>query len=624
MTSLRHKLLLGFGGLLLILAAVSSLTMVVLTRYSRTLERVFRENYDSAVYCDGMKLHLDQLDARAQRLLWDETADLRPAALAVEMNPFESDLHNQLGNCTLPGETQLTQHIADVWQTYRGDFATFVGASPDQRRALYRNALQPRFTELRSTAQRIADMNMRNMVSVDGQVKRTMIDVRNALLVLVAAGAALAALLVGTVAVSLHKPIQALTRSARQIESGDLDLNLNVHSNDEMGQLAEAFNAMASRLREFRRLDNQRLLRTQQTTQLAIDSLPDAVIVLGPHAEVEIANLTARTHFHINPGEPLTAAELPWLDRLYEKVRRDRTPVDPQGYKTAVQLFDDGRERFLLPHAVPMFDDARTLIGVTVILVDVTRLRQADELKSGLVSMVSHELRTPLTSIRMAVGLATSGKLGAPPPRMAQVLAAARDDAERLYRIIENLLSMSRIEAGEARFQFAPMSPEEIVVGAVEPLRSALDDHGVKLKVDVAPDLPDVRADASCIGLALTNLLTNAMKFSPRDGDVTLSVARDGDTDALAFRVTDTGPGVPPEFANRIFEKFFRIPRPGGPTGAGLGLSIAKEIVVAHHGRIGVEPAPNGATGSTFYFTLPVATAPAPLTADLSKSTTAT
>ena len=122
------------------------------------------------------------------------------------------------------------------------------------------------------------------------------------LLVLVIAGTVAAAVVVGAAGASILRPLAALTSSAREIESGNLDLILPVRSRDEIGVLSEAFNAMAAQLREFRRIDHDRLVRTQQTTQLAIDSLPDAVFIIGPDAKIEISNRTAREHFGIEPG----------------------------------------------------------------------------------------------------------------------------------------------------------------------------------------------------------------------------------------------------------------------------------------------------------------------------------
>jgi len=600
MRSLRAKLIIGFGGLLGIVLVVSLVSVVVLTSYSRALERVFRENYDSAVYCNQMRESLDELNTRAQRQIWDEAADGHPIDPAAQLHRFQTNLDRQLANCTLPGELDLTRHLASLWQDYQSAYRQF-DAAGDGGRELYREGLLPRYQELKRVAQQVADMNMSNMVSVDGQVKRTLLGVRRALLILVLIGTALAASLVGTVAATILRPLRLLTRSARQIETGNLDMSVPVRSTDEIGQLMEAFNAMASRLREFRRLDSDRLARTQQTTQLAIDSLHDAVVVVGPQGQVELANRAAQVHFNIAPGARVADLGLRWLNAVVDDVWRTADAVEPRGYESAVQLFENGQEKFLLPRAVPMLDREGKTIGVTVILVDVTRLRHADEVKSGLVSTVSHELRTPLTAFRMAVSLLDQEKFGTLSPHQKKLVKAACGESERLFQIVENVLNISRIESGRAQFEFRRAAPADILHAATEPLRAGFAEKRVRLEINAAAGISDVVADATFIGYALNNLLTNALKFTPPGGTVEAGVEqRDGD---VAFVVADTGPGIPPQHAGRVFEKFFRIPRSDGPAGVGLGLAIAKDIVDAHGGRISFQNRPSG--GSIFRFTLP-------------------
>lgn len=252
---------------------------------------------------------------------------------------------------------------------------------------------------------------------------------------------------------------------------------------------------------------------------------------------------------------------------------------------------------------MPVLGQGGETIGVTVVLVDVTRLRHSDELKSGLLSTVSHELRTPLTSIRMALALLTGDKLGSVSPAQQKLLTAARQDSERLYRIIENLLNISRIEAGRSSVNPQRIPAGDMIAGALDPLRQGFSEKGLLLSVDVPPDLPDVLADPASIGFALTNLLTNALKFTPPGGDV--RVGAEADEAQVRFFVSDTGPGIPPEYAGRVFDKFFRLPREKAQTGAGLGLTIAREIVEAHHGTIAFAPRAGG--GATFSFTLPIA-----------------
>ena len=599
MTSLRNRLWLGFGSLLLILLVVSALSMIVFTRYSRALERVFRENYDSAIYCDAMKESLDQLNTRAQRMLWKGPAVQATDFAGPELR-FEDNLGSQLNNCTLPGELEATRNIAQLWVDYRDHYHQF-NSTLRGRTDLYENELLPRYDELKQVAQHVADMNMSNMISVDGQVKRTLVTVRNSLLILVITGTALATIVVWTAGVSILRPLRDFTRSAREIGEGNLDVYLSNTSTDEIGKLTEAFNCMISRLREFKRIDHDRIHRSEQTTQLAIDSLPDAVFVIGPGDTIAIANEAARSYFGVEPGRTVQSLGLNWLGPLYEEVKSRRQPVEPHGYKSAIQLFVDGKERFLLPRAVPMLSPDKRQIGVTAILVDVTQLRKVDEAKSSLVSTVSHELRTPLTSQQLLLGLLITSLGQILPPSKMKMLQTAKRDSDRLYQTIDELLSLSRMESGRAQFRFRAMSPREIIGSAVEPLRQLFADKGIELTIEPADDLPPVNADPVSIQSVMTNLLSNALKFTPSGGKVIVWSEQNGQS--VSFNVKDTGPGIPAEFRAQIFQKFFRVPSSNGPSGAGLGLSIAKNIIEAHNGQIDFDCPPTG--GTIFRFQIP-------------------
>jgi signal transduction histidine kinase len=602
LTGLRTKLWFGFGGLLGILLVVSATSVVVLTRYSGTLEQLYHENYDSVRYCDAMKQSLDHLNIQAMNLMWRGI----PASRQPDEHRFSENLSFELGNTTLPGEADRARELLAEWKRYAQIWNRFETSGAD-RQALYQSDLLPGFQTLKDLIQQISDMNMANIMSFDGQVKQTLTETRDAVLILVLAGTVISSAFVGGIGASILRSVRSLTSSARQIEGGNLDLTVEVNSRDEIGQLAEAFNSMADKLREFRKSDHDRLLRTQLTTQLAIDSLPDAVFVIGPQGNIDISNRTAERHFGIAPGVTVASLNLSWLTALHARMLVDHHAFEPEGYRGAIQLFENQTERFLLPRAVPMLSSQGTLLGITVILVDVTRLRHADELKSGLVSTVSHELRTPLTSIRMGVLMLSEEKIGPLTPRQRRSLDAVRNDSDRLHRIIENLLSMGRIEAGGQRFQTRPMSAEEIVALATESLRVGFAEKVVRLSISIAPHLAPVSADPSCIELALGNLVSNALKFSPSGSEVCLTVH--AESDALAFEVKDNGPGIPAEHQSRIFERFFRVPSKEGPGGAGLGLAISKEIVEADGGRIWFE---SDNRGSTFGFTLPFMSPDAP------------
>jgi NtrC-family two-component system sensor histidine kinase KinB len=603
MRNLRAKLWMGFGGMLAILTVVSVLGIVVITLYSKAIDRVLWENYRSVVYGQKMLEALDQLTDDAQSLAFGRMAqdDAFVGRQHAARDEFDTNLDLEHHNITLPGEQQAADHASDTWAAYLKQLDTFFAPdiSQAERQTRYEALLQRR-NEVKPAAQRIIDMNLENMVSVDGQAKTWASWSKTALYLFLASGLMLSILLIALAGRWILQPLRTFTQSVREIEAGNLNLVVPVKSKDEVGQLAEAFNSMAAKLRAFRETDQAKLLRTQQTTQLAIDSLPDAVAVINPEGIIELANGTALRLFNLKPERSVYDFNLGWLVELYRTVRDQQRSYEPQGYQNALQVFDNGTEKFFLPQGVPIKDAAGRLVGVTLVLIDVTRLRQIDEIKSSLVSTVSHELRTPLTSIRLANHLLLSDRIGTLSPKQTEVVMESRDNADRLQKIIENLLDMSRIEAGSAAIDVAPYRPHELATEAADQVRSVAQDKGIELRVDVPLELPRVRADRARVHHVLLNLLNNAIRYTPAGGQISIGAApEDG---VVEFRVKDTGQGISKQYQPRIFERFFRAPGQASG-GVGLGLAIAKEIVLAHGGKIQVDS--QVGKGTTFRFTLP-------------------
>ena len=417
------------------------------------------------------------------------------------------------------------------------------------------------------------------------------------------AGSALAVVFTLLVARSILRPLATVIRSIREIEGGNLDLVVQVRSNDEIRQLAEAFNSMAAKLREYRRTNRAKLIRTQQTTQLAVNSLPDAVAVTSPDGTIELSNNAAERLFGIRPAANIVAVGDRRLVEVFREVVNTERASAVRGYESAIEVYDAGGQlRFFLPHAVPISDgDSDVIIGVTLVLADVTNLRRLDEMKSGLLSVVSHELKTPLTSIRMAVHLLLEERVGALTGKQVELLTAAREDSDRLDKIIAGLLDMGRMESGRADLEFKSEYPEQLINAALAPLRTEFADKGIAVNVHVPVDTPAVLIDPARASHVFSNLLTNAIKYTAPGGTVSITAAAEGD-DWVRFAVADTGVGIPAEHMPRVFDRFFRVPGRKGATGAGLGLAIAKEIVQAHGGSIDVQS--HDGEGTRFSFTL--------------------
>lgn len=224
-------------------------------------------------------------------------------------------------------------------------------------------------------------------------------------------------------------------------------------------------------------------------------------------------------------------------------------------------------------------------------------------MKSDFIATLSHEFRTPVTSITMSVDLLAQGPLGPLTERQRELLVSAKEDCERLTKLARELLQLSKLESGALALQQEELSVRAVADFALRPLLLQFRERGIELRNDVPADLPTVLGDEQQLSWVITNLATNALKYTDAGGTVRVTARRAGGEILVA--VEDTGQGIAPEHLERIFDKFVQLPRPGGgsPGGVGLGLAIAKEIVAAAGGRIWAESTPG--RGSTFSFTLP-------------------
>ena len=600
--NLKIKLMIAFGGLLAILLAVGMMSIRTVNESSMAIERIFRENYDSVAAGQKMKEAIERLDRIAEISLWEN----RPASQHESesaLREFEKGLTFQMRNATLIGEQKVNEQLAELWKAYGQEFENFVKLSDAGTSGynIYHNQLLPRSQEVRNSIQAIIEMNLNNMVSVDGQARRRAIKTGRTMLILVFSGVVLAVIFVAVVGPAILLPIESLTRSVREIQKGNLDLVVHVHSRDEIGQLAEAFNEMVTSLREFRRSNRSRFLRTQRSTQLALNSLPDAVAICSPDGKIELANDAAQRLFGLKPESTVASAGNEKITSLFNRLCQEARPIQPKGYDSAIQIFQKGEERFFLPEAIPILNERGHLVGATLLLSDVTGLRRIDEMKSGLISTVSHELKTPLTSVRLAIHVLLSEKLGTLEPKQIEILSVARKDSDRLFNIIENLLDISRMESGRSEIQLRPVAVEQLLLQTTDEMRAAFLDAGITLDIDVSGDVQPVLADPSRLQHVFDNLLGNALKYTPSGGKVTITAVPDtggpGDTHdggmidggMVRFCVEDTGPGIPEAHLPHVFEKFFRVPGQDQQGESGLGLAITKEIVEAHGGHIEVK-----------------------------------
>ncbi|HWN68507.1 MAG TPA: ATP-binding protein [Haliangium sp.] len=610
--TLRSKLLLAHAPLVLALVLMGLIASGVTASLGRSSENILEHNYRSALAAQRMKESLERINSGALFIVAGEGAGQSARGvegIELHQQQFETELRVQEENITEPGEREATQRLRALWTAYQEAFARLRARPAEQARATYFGELLPIFEQVRAASDEILALNQDAMVRKSDEAERAASRFNKLVVGFTAAGCILALLVSTILTTRLLRPLGVLSQTARRLGEGDLAARARVAGSDEIARLSRELNTMADRLAQYRKSSLGELLEAQQASQAAIDSLPDPVLVLGNDGALRHVNLAAESLLKVDldrgDREALFGLD-PAVREVVERVRQHvvggKGAYAPRSLEEAFRLSTPDGDRYLLPRATPVYAEGGAVAGTTIVLQDVTRLQRFDELKNDLVATVAHEFRTPLTSLQMAIHLCVEQLVGPLTEKQAELLYTAREDCDRLQSILDELLDLSRIQAGRVELHREPLEIEAVVERALDAHRHVAAERGVELRSEVLPGTGHVLADGERLQLVLSNLLTNAIRHSPEQG--TVSVRASASADRARFEVTDQGAGIPREYHQAIFDKFFRMP--DAPSGtAGLGLFITRELVAAHGGDIGVISEPGH--GSTFWFTLPLA-----------------
>lgn len=414
---------------------------------------------------------------------------------------------------------------------------------------------------------------------------------------------------------TILRPLAAVAGTARRLADGDYDAPLPPARGDEIGTLVDAFVEMRAAVQEraAEAAAAHRQVRGAHSELLAVlNTAPSGLLVMNPDGSVRLQNRAA-AHV-LGPAPDADAARRAYWQSFTvrnaagERIRlRDLPPVRAlAGAEIVGEELDierpDGRRTEILLGAAPLRDEGGQIIGAVAGFQDITRLRELDRLKDEFVAIVSHELRTPLTAIRGSLQLLLADG-ACHDEEHRELLAVAATSCERLVRIVNDMLDLSKIEAGRLELRLTSLSVVTLVGQAVDGVRALASHAGVRLAVAVDMAPPVIRGDADRLTQALVNLLSNAIKFAPRDSTVTVSVrATPG---GIVISVEDQGHGISADDLPRLFQKFQQLDSAGTRRsgGTGLGLVITKSIVEQHGGQISVESTPG--RGTTFTLTLP-------------------
>ena len=594
---LRTRLFLHLTPFVVILLAVGVYAIVQFARLAGSVDAAVTNSYQSFTAASAMSLALAGMDRELSWVISGPRVSNKNALMEYRKH-FETNLDLLFKTSTLPGEMALTRQVATNYQAFL-KAVDIIGSldGPEQQRQAYEQDVVPSGQTINLLLGKIHDLNHKAILATSQNIREKTREVTHLMIF-----GMVVALLISTFAGyqlgrSILEPIQLLTRATRELGEGRLDQPVPVTTRDELGELALAFNKMAAQLQEYRQSTTEKIVALHRTMEATLASFPDPIFVLDKEGHIELKNPAADG---LASGLQLDG-QLP--DKLQAIARNTLASGEnflPDSFNEVITYRINDVDKFFLPRVLAMRNKEDALFGVAVVLYDVTRFRLLDATKTDLVATVSHEIKSPLTSVRMVLHLLLEKNVGALTPKQDELLQAARNDTERLLRILNDLLDLARLEEGSDGLHKEPAAPAELLTSVMKEMAGKITARDLNINFMIDPDLPAILVDRQRINHVFTNLLSNAIKHSPANGEIVLG-ARLVKENNVEFSVTDQGPGIPEEYHSRIFDRFFRVP--GQPqSGAGLGLSIAREITVSHGGHIGVRSAPG--QGCNFYVVL--------------------
>jgi PAS domain S-box-containing protein len=397
------------------------------------------------------------------------------------------------------------------------------------------------------------------------------------------------------------RPVHNLARDARRIAQGNLEHRVEWNSRDDFGVIASELNRIAVRLRELRDTEAGRRQMEFQLSDAVLQSIFEPIIVTDSKGHVLKVNQAAAELLGEAATDRMALTTTPGGDRILNAIRDAismQKPVAAEDEASVLPMRIGKLERSYRMRTMPMRDSEGRLLGTVTTLEDVTSLQDTDRFKTQFISVASKKLRDPLLQLRRglyALGQGFSGELR---PLQAELVSTATSDAEKLNDLMTDLIEVAELDTGKREMKFERIRPGQALVEARDRFCEEAAEKHVRLEVSAYADMALVKADRRALRSILDNLLTNALRYTPADGEILL--AAEETKDFVQFTVRDTGRGIETERLGAIFDRLNAF----SDKGTGLGLALVRRLVESLGGQIAVES--RLGHGTTFRFKIPV------------------
>jgi len=556
---LKTKIALGGIFLFALLILVGAVSFFYLNRLSEESKAIIKANYETLNYSREMLNELDSLQKNKN-----------------DLERFEKNLQLQESNITEPGEKELTTSL-------RKNFNILKEGTNDSLQLLIRKDIS-----------KIMQINLQAIDKKNQAAQKSAEKAKTIITIILTVCILVGFTFIFNFPSLVASPIAKLTEAIKAIANKKYGERIHMDRKDEFGDLANAFNTMAERLDEYEHSNLSKILFEKKRAEAVINSLKDASIGIDNKGTVLFANQQAL--------QLLNLKEQDIIGLIQEDIKRRndlfRFLINEQN-SIPFKIVVDGKENYFTKEIIELVNENQKA-GQVIVLKNITPFKELDVAKTNFIATVSHELKTPLASSDFSLKLLEDERVGTLTPEQKELVQSLKEDNKRLLRILSELLDLSQVESGKIQLNLQPIQADILVRRAIESVQNVAKEKSISIKKELKETLPEIKVDTDKTVWVLNNFLTNAIRYSSRDSDVIIEV--DKKKDSMQFSVKDFGKGIAPEYKDKIFDRYFRIP--GTKEGTGLGLAICKEFIETQGGKIWVESEIGG--GSRFGFSFPI------------------
>ena len=391
---------------------------------------------------------------------------------------------------------------------------------------------------------------------------------------------------------SISRPILELKQGILEIANHNYEKRLDMKSSEEFREVADSFNRMAERLTEYRASTLADILSAKKFLEAIVNSINEPIIGLNTEREILFINNEALNVLNLKRENVIrqSAEELSLKNDLLRRLIREL--VSPGDKKEPLKIYADNKESYFKAAYIPINNtnadkDEPHKLGDVILQKNITEFKELDSAKTTFISTISHELKTPISAIMMSLQLLEDKRVGTLNEEQEQLSKSIKDSSQRLLEITGELLNMTQVEAGKLQMMPKITKPIELIEYAIKANQVQADKFNIQIEVEYPEEkIGKLFVDSEKIAWVLTNLLSNAIRYSRENGRVVIGAQQEGDQ--IELYVQDFGKGIDPRYHQSIFDRYFRVPGTK-VQGSGLGLSISKDFVEAHGGTLTVE-----------------------------------